>query len=181
MPSDTKSWSQILVSVLTGVSGRNRQKGSDLDDGSDVKGANVWGSIDTPRFNGAIPAGRKSTKSAKSLDLSALDGMPFIYFVLWDHTQEENLPRCRIWIARPELDKVFRKMCAKWYEGRVNGTIGSDNFQLHPPRNLDTDIIRNTCGNLIYPLLFSAILRDGHFRLKTYDPSVLNSGLCTAC
>jgi hypothetical protein len=52
VPSDTKSWSEILVSLITEISGRNRKKGTDLDDGSDVKAANLWEAIDTPRFNG---------------------------------------------------------------------------------------------------------------------------------
>jgi len=41
-PTDTKSYSEILVSLLTGINGRQRRKGSDLEDGSDVKAANTW-------------------------------------------------------------------------------------------------------------------------------------------
>jgi len=59
-PCDTRSWSQIIISSLTGIKGIERKKGSDLDDGSDVKGANTWGAIDTPRFNGCLKAGTKS-------------------------------------------------------------------------------------------------------------------------
>ena len=55
VPTDTKSWSEILVSLLTGLHGRNRKKGSDLADGSDVKAANIWHAIDTPRFNAYCP------------------------------------------------------------------------------------------------------------------------------
>src|SRR4026208_372513 len=64
-PSDTKAWSQILISLLTGITGLYRKKGADFSDGSDVKGANTWGAIDTPRFNGVIKAGTKSAKSGK--------------------------------------------------------------------------------------------------------------------
>ena len=84
VPSDTKSWSQILVSVVTGLDGRKRGKGSDLEDGSDVKAANVWDAIDTPRFNGCVPAGRTTEKARKPNDVTALDGIPFLFFVLWD-------------------------------------------------------------------------------------------------
>src|ERR1700730_2270876 len=80
VPCDTRAWSQILVSLLTGIKGRERKKGTDLLDGSDVKAANCWSAIDTPRFNGAIPAGRKSKTSRKSADVSALDETPCIFF-----------------------------------------------------------------------------------------------------
>ncbi len=178
VPSDTKSWSQILVSVLTGLQGRARKKGSDLSDGSDVKAANVWSAIDTPRFNGAIPAGRTTAAARKPPDVSALDGIPFLFFVLWDHSEKEKLPRCRIWCVRPQHDRQFRQMCAKWYEGRAKGDIVSNNFQLHPPRNLDSDIIRNTCGNLVYPLFFCAERRRTGYEVTAYTPSILTSGEC---
>ncbi len=42
-PCDTRAWSQILVSVISNISGVARQKGADLADGSDVKAANTWG------------------------------------------------------------------------------------------------------------------------------------------
>src|SRR3990167_1959537 len=63
VPVDTRGWSQILVSTLTSTKGLERKKGADLDDGSDVKGANTWSAIDTPRFNGVIKAGTKATTS----------------------------------------------------------------------------------------------------------------------
>lgn len=178
VPSDTKSWSQILVSVLTGLKGRGRKKGSDLQDGSDVKAANVWSAIDTPRFNGVIPAGRLSETSRKAMNLTALDGMPYLFFVLWDHSQAGSLPRCRIWCVRPSADEVFRGMCEKWYLGCASGDIISTNFQLHPPRNLDTDIFRNTCGNLRYPLLFEAVRKDSGYEVTRFDTSILASGEC---
>ena len=109
VPSDTKAWSQILVSLLTGISGLARKKGADLADGSDVKGANVWSAIDTPRFNNSIPAGRISPTSRKSLDVSALDNMPYIFFVMWDNHSRTHHPRCRVWCVRAQKDKVFRR------------------------------------------------------------------------
>src|SRR6266446_6392100 len=75
VPVDTRAWSQILVSVLTGIKGLKRKKGADLVDGSDVKGANTWEAIDTPRFNGVIKAG---TQSATAGRLESLDAMPFL-------------------------------------------------------------------------------------------------------
>lgn len=177
-PADTKSSSQILVSLLTGLLGLKRKKGADLDDGSDVKAASVWDAVDTPRFNGCLPAGRKSEKAKKANDVSALDGTPFLFFVLWDHKPQVNLPRCRIWIARPQSDKAFRAMAEKWYELRTQGRIKSDNFQLHPPRDLDSNVIRNNCGTLQYPLFFSAVRETQGWRVETLDPAVLSSGEC---
>ena len=49
-PEDSRAWSQILISTLTGISGLARHKGQDLEDGSDVKSANAWFSIDRVRF-----------------------------------------------------------------------------------------------------------------------------------
>lgn len=175
VPMDTRGWSQILASTLTDIKGLERKKGADLDDGSDVKGANTWKAIDTPRFNGVIKAGTKSSVSDK---MDSLDEMPHLYLVLWDETTR-NTARCRIWVIRPQNDVLFRSMCKKWYENRSNGDIKSTNFQLHPPRGKDTNVIRNTCGNLIYPLFFSAEKAEGEkYQLTHYDPQVLISGSC---
>jgi hypothetical protein len=178
VPCDTRAWSQILVSLLTGIKGRDRGKGSDLIDGSDVKAANCWKAIDTPRFNGAIPSGRISETSRKSLDVSALDDTPFIFFVLWDEGAN-SAPRCRGWCVRANKDKVFRRMCAEWYSQRASGQIKSDNFQLHPPRFRDDNVFRNKCGNLSYPLLFSAMRSGERFSCVHYDKDVLVSGACS--
>lgn len=175
VPMDTRGWSQILASVLSGVNGLKRKKGADLEDGSDVKGANTWKAIDTPRFNGVIKAG---TKAATSDKLESLDDMPYLYLVLWDETQW-NTARCRVWVVRTQHDVVFRKMCKSWYEKRASGEISSTNFQLHPPRGKDSSVIRNTCGNLSYPLFFSAERAHGEkYRLVTYARDVLQDGVC---
>jgi hypothetical protein len=71
VPMDTRGWSQILVSVLTGLSGLARKKGADLEDGSDVKAANTWEAIDTPRFNGVIKSGTKFETVACALKATA--------------------------------------------------------------------------------------------------------------
>lgn len=175
VPMDTRGWSQIIVSTLCGVKGLERQKGADLDDGSDVKGANTWKAIDTPRFNGVIKAGTKAIKSDR---IDSLDDMPHLYLVLWDETRR-NTARCRIWVVRPQKDALFREMCASWYKKRDNGEIKSTNFQLHPPRGSDSDIIRNTCGNLSYPLYFVAErAKSEKFKLLRFNPDVLQTGRC---
>jgi hypothetical protein len=178
VPCDTRAWSQILISLLTGINGRKREKGSDLVDGSDVKAACCWSAIDTPRFNGSIPAGRLSETSRKAEDVTALDGMPFLFFVLWDDATE-GLPRCRVWCVRPSQDEVFREMCGKWYAQRATGEIKSTNFQLHPPRFRDDNIFRNRCGNLSYPLFFAAVHKENGFETTHYEQDILKSGKCT--
>lgn len=176
-PTDTRAWSQLIVSALTGIMGYSRKKGPDLEDGSDVKAANCWDAIDTPRFNGCIKAG---TQAHTANSMSSLDLQPFLFFVMWDKSQEEEHPRCRIWVVRPQKDKIFRKVAEKWYEQHSSGAIVSDNFQLHPPRNMDNDIIRNTCGNLIYPKLFDTQVIGGvaDYTVVSYNPDVLNDGKC---
>jgi hypothetical protein len=175
VPTDTRGWSQVIVSSLCGIKGLNRKKGSDLDDGSDVKGANTWKAIDTPRFNGVIKAGTKASSSDK---IDHLNYTPNIYLVLWDETTRKTA-RCRIWVVRPQHDPVFRKMCKIWYEKRAKSEITSTNFQLHPPRGKDTNEIRNECGNLIYPLYFCAE-RAAHkkYKLITFNPQVRTTGFC---
>ena len=179
VPSDTKSWSEILITLLTGIPGRARKKGSDLIDGSDVKAANVWDAIDTPRFNGCAPAGRTSSTSSKPSNVSALNGIPYLFFALWDTEPIKRLPRCRVWVVSPPHDVLFRQMVSTWYQQRHTGHITSTNFQLHPPRDKNSNQIRNKCGNLSYPLLFSAE-RPGSsgYQVVVHNPSVLVSGSC---
>ena len=176
VPMDTRGWSQILVSVLTGILGVERKKGADLADGSDVKGANTWEAIDTPRFNGVFKAG---TKAQSSGSIQSLRSMPFLFFVLWDTTVRET-HRCRVWVVRTQHDEEFISMCKSWYDKAMDGTIRSNNFQLHPPRMKDLDEIRNKCGNLIYPLYFAAERPSsgGGYAVTCFDPSVLVEGRC---
>jgi len=175
-PSDTRSWSQILVSLVTGIKGLAREKGADLADGSDVKGANTWGAINTPRFNGVIKAGTKSDKSDK---LEYLDDLPYLFFVLWDNEPTNKRERCRIWVVRTQVDPIFRGICERWYNLRSEGKRKSSNFQLHPPRGKNSDIFRNTCGNLVYPLLFQAEYEDDSYKILVNNPELLEIGLCT--
>ena len=175
VPMDTRGWSQIIVSVLSGIKGLERKKGADLDDGSDVKGANTWEAIDTPRFNGVIKAG---TQAAHSDSIKSLEIMPFLFFVLWDKNSSAQC-RCRIWVVRTQFDGEFRGMCERWYSDRISGVIRSNNFQLHPPRGNDTDVFRNTYGNLSYPLLFCAVRGHQGYQVVSHDPEKLRSGLCT--
>ena len=178
VPSDTRGWSQILASVLTGIDGLERKKGADLSDGSDVKAANTWEAIDTPRFNGVLKAGRKVNDINS---ISSLDDMPNLYLVLWDTTLRKTA-RCRIWVVNCRKDKVFRKMCIDWYAKRESGEIVSSNFQLHPPRGKDSDVIRNTCGNLVYPLYFHAERKlsgsNNKYVQVEYNSSAPNLGRC---
>ena len=157
------------------VSGLERKKGADLADGSDVKGANTWDAIDTPRFNGVIKAGTKSNKAGK---LEYLDDLPYLYFVLWDNEPDENKERCRVWAVRTQKDEVFRSMCSDWYDQRDEGIIKSDNFQLHPPRGKNHDIFTNKCGNLSYPKLFEATWKDDKYEQILFNPKVLETGQC---
>lgn len=174
VPTDTRAWSQILVSLLTGIQGMARKKGADLADGSDVKAANLWLAIDTPRFKGCIKSGRKGEKGS----VACLDKMPYLFFVMWDSEPKKNRDRCRVWVVRPCEDAMFRSMCETWYTQRHEGMIRSDNFQLHPPRHTNSDVFRNRCGNLKYPLLFSAEWVDDQYKVVAYNPEVLKNGVC---
>lgn len=174
-PEDSRAWSQILISVLTGIPGLARQKGSDLEDGSDVKSANAWFSIDKVRFNGVIKAG---TQSRLSGSMAYLDQTPFLFFVLWDINPFNDRERTRIWAVRPQYDILFRGVANKWYTQLSNGIIISNNFQLHPPVNSNNDIFTNQCGDLIYPLLFMAEWNERGYDVISFSPEVLKDGEC---
>lgn len=175
-PEDSRAWSQILVSMLTGIKGLARKKGTDLVDGSDVKAANTWGAIDTPRFNGCIKAG---TKSSVSDSMDSLDEMPYLFFVMWDNEPISKRERTRVWCVRTQYDINFRNICKLWYQQKANGIIVSNNFQLHPPRNKNSNQFNNTCGNLDYPLLFEAIYDGSTYIVQQYNVDVLQTGVCT--
>jgi hypothetical protein len=179
VPMDTRGWSQILASVLTGIKGLARKKGADLDDGSDVKGANTWEAIDTPRFNGVIKAGTKSATAGK---IESLDSAPYLFLVLWDHAPDTRHPRCRIWCVRPPHDSLFRSMAQAWYAKVESGEIKSTNFQLHPPRGQNSNIIRNRCGSFEYPLLLCAERpkETQKYAIIEFHPEVMITGLCKA-
>lgn len=182
VPSDTRSWSQILVTTLTGIQGLARKKGADLIDGSDVKAANLWEAIDTPRFNGVLKTGRLSKTSRTLDDVTALDSMPYLFFVMWDSTPQEKKPRCRVWVVRPRKDPLFRRLATAWYKDRAGGRT-SNNFQLHPPRNVDHDRFVNGWGTLSYPLLFCAIYDADRssYTVSQYNLTALESGACSEC
>jgi hypothetical protein len=173
VPTDTRGWSQILVSAVTGIKGLERRKGADLVDGSDVKAANTWEAINSPRFNYVLKAG---TQGAHSDKLTSLDAMPFLFLVLWDE-KSTGERRCRIWCVRPQVDEIFRAICKDWYALRAAEKVGA-NFQLHPPRGKDFNVITNTCGNLIYPLLFCAERGENGYEIKVSDTAIMKRGLC---
>ena len=74
----------------------------------------------------------------------------------------------------------YSEKCA--FRGTPNcatGEIRSTNFQLHPPRGKDTDLIRNTCGNLLYPLYFCAERASGgKYQVLRFAPEERKSGKC---
>lgn len=174
-PEDSRAWSQILISVLTGIPGLARQKGPDLSDGSDVKSANAWFSIDKVRFNGVIKAG---THSSLSGTMASLDQMPYLFFVLWDVNPDNSRERTRIWTVRPQCDRMFRMVAEEWYSQYANNRIKSNNFQLHPPVNMNNNVFTNRCGDLVYPLLFVAEWNGITYEILYYFPDVLDNGEC---
>lgn len=174
-PEDSRAWSQILISILTGIPGLDRQKGPDFADGSDVKSANAWFSIDSVRFNGVIKSG---TQSSLSGTMAYLDQMPYLFFVLWDINPDSNRERTRIWAVRPQYDRLFREVAEEWYTQSASGQIRSNNFQLHPPVNINNDVFTNRCGNLVYPLLFMAEWNGKKYEVLSFSPEILNNGEC---
>ena len=175
-PEDSRAWSQVLISLLTGVNGLGRQKGPDLLDGSDVKAANTWGAIDTPRFNGCIKAG---TLSSVSDSMDSLDQMPHLYFVLWDNEPISGRERTRIWAVNTQTDPLFRTVCESWYRLRREGVIKSSNFQLHPPRNKNSNVFTNNCGNLNYPLVLDAQWNGETYEIIYFGENSIENGRCS--
>jgi len=69
-------------------------------------------------------------------------------------------------------------MCKKWYGEVAAGKIISTNFQLHPPRGKNSNEIRNTCGNLLYPLLLCAEYINDGYKCIEHKPEVMKTGKC---
>src|SRR5262249_32867592 len=86
--------------------------------------------------------------------------------------------RCRVWCVRTGVDTVYKNLCATWFKQKAAGKIKSSNLQLHPPRFRADNIFKNKCGNLKYPLLFSAVRKAGRYEVLAYNPAVLKKGLC---
>lgn len=174
-PEDSRAWSQILISTLTGIKGLARHKGQDLIDGSDVKSANAWYSIDKVRFNGVIKAGAQNSLAGT---MAYLDQMPYLFFVLWDYNPDNKKERTRVWAVRPQFDSKFREIAQEWYKQLANGKIISTNFQLHPPVNENHNVFTNLCGNLEYPLLLNAEWNGQKYVTLEYNPNILEFGKC---
>lgn len=46
------------------------------------------------------------------------------------------------------------------------------------PRNIDTDVITNECGNISLPLFFCASRKGDAFDVVTHNPDVILNGRC---
>ena len=69
-------------------------------------------------------------------------------------------------------------MVDKWYKQRQQGIIKSANFQLHPPRNKDSNVFTNKCGNLVYPLVFEAIFESNTYKITKKNLNLIDSSTC---
>ena len=78
-----------------------------------------------------------------------------------------------------QTDPLFREMCELWYQKRQNGEIKSTNFQLHPPRNKNSNVFTNTCGNLNYPLVLDARWNGETYKIIHFDEKAIENGFCT--
>jgi MamI-like restriction endonuclease len=143
---------QHLVSLVSGTLGRGRGgrgKGFDLVDGSEIKVASTLGGIDVPRWN------HSSFGNRARVDVYLEH--PFVYFLLFDTTQQhQEFPlRIRVWRVSPTTDPAFSNVVRTWAEGKSSG-----NFQLHPPCWKDESIATNRCGDLDLPLIFEAVQQE---------------------
>lgn len=132
---DTGYIGQHLISLITSLYGGGfRGKGTDLEDGSEVKSANFLDSLDArgaiaPRWN------------FSSNNLTLMEGyliVPFIYLVSLD-LNPEGLFRARAWKLNPREHLVFNQRYKEWMEKLgipklKNPNRPGVNFQLFPPR-----------------------------------------------
>lgn len=147
---DTGYISQYLVSLITSIyGGLMRGKGTDLDDGSEIKAANFLDSLDK---KGAVaPRWNLSSNNLKTME--AFLTFPAIYFVSMDLNSEGNF-RTRVWKLDPSKHVLFRKRYLEWMKklGKIKledpGRPGI-NFQLFPPRNkTNEDFARHGNGRV---------------------------------
>ena len=98
--------------------------------------------------------------------MAYLDQMPYLFFVLWDINPNNNTERTRIWAVRPQYDRLFREVAEEWYSQYASGQIRSNNFQLHPPVNVNNDVFTNRCG--IWFTLFCLWLSGMEENMKSF-------------
>lgn len=132
---DTGYISQHLVSLITSVyGGMMRGKGTDLEDGSEVKAANFLDSLD--KRGATAPRWNLSSNSLRGME--AFLHLPAIYFVSIDLNSTGRF-RTRVWKMNPQKHARFKKRYIEWMEklGKpklINENRPGINFQLFPPR-----------------------------------------------
>lgn len=132
---DTGYISQHLVSLITSIyGGMMRGKGTDLEDGSEIKSANFLDSLDK---RGAIaPRWNFSSNDLKTME--AFLSVPSIYLVSMDLNPSGNC-RTRVWKLDPHKHVVFRERYIEWMKKLGKPKLLKENrpginFQLFPPR-----------------------------------------------
>lgn len=131
---DTGYISQHLVSLTTSIyGGMMRGKGTDLEDGSEVKSANFLDSLDK---KGAIaPRWNFSSNDLKTME--SFLSVPAIYLVSMDLSPTGNF-RTRVWKLDPRKHIVFRERYIEWMKKLGKPKLLKENrpginFQLFPP------------------------------------------------
>ncbi len=133
---DTGYIAQHLVSLITSIpGGMMRGKGTDLEDGSEVKSANFLDSLDK---KGAI-APRWNFSSNDLVTMKSFLEVPMIYLVSMDLNIKGKF-RTRVWMLNPRKHEVFRKRYIEWMNklGKTklqNPSRPGINFQLFPPHH----------------------------------------------
>ncbi|AKM82912.1 hypothetical protein A2422_02990 [Candidatus Woesebacteria bacterium RIFOXYC1_FULL_31_51] len=133
---DTGYISQYLLSLITSIyGGLMRGKGTDLDDGSEIKAANFLDSLD--KKGATAPRWNLSSNNLKTME--SFLSFPALYLVSMDLNPAGKF-RTRVWKLDPNKHILFRKRYLEWMEklGKVKlGDPGRPgiNFQLFPPHN----------------------------------------------
>ncbi len=184
---DTKSWTELIGSVLAQINGHGGNVppgGGDLEDGSDVKGFNALNANDSPRWNGVIHVGHQRVRESNddgsysedtAYSPDEFDSMPYLFLCAWHEI--EGTSTFSTWVIRGN-DTAFRQMidgiAIIFNDGNITGNIqffGPSNSRIGSSRNYriheNLNIVFSNDYYLQMPLLFRAqVQNDGAYSME---------------
>jgi len=195
---DTKSWTELISSVITQIRGYDGDVppgGGDIEDGSDVKGYNALDANDSPRWNGVIHVGHQQTRPTltdggyaedSAYSPTEFDTMPYLILCAWHEI--EQVPTFSVWIIRgndQDFRTVINGIANLFNTGEITGNIqffGPKNGQIERTRaykiHESLNVVFSNGYYLQMPLLYRARMVGDRYVQSVWDSNAVNQD-CT--
>lgn len=195
---DTKSWTELISSVITQIPGYDGDVppgGGDIEDGSDVKGYNALDAKDSPRWNGVVHIGHQQRRPTlddggyaedSAYSSAEFDTMPYLILCAWDEI--EQVPRFSVWVIRgndPDFRTMIDGIADRFNEGEITGNIqffGPKNGQIGRTRvykiHEELNVVFSNGYYLEMPLLYRATLVEEEYIETVWFQNAVNQD-CT--